>query len=471
MKIRKTRLLPGLFLASLVISLLLSVSLVSSINLDIQKEAVSDVIISELNKPAIFKLTIKNNGERDSFEIYSLVSVDINPKNAFVLSRGESRELTIYVTASDTIKKNPGAFSFVYKIKGSDTGTQEDRLTINIARLKDALQITSESLTPDSDKATIYVENKESFDFKEMSADFSSVFFSFSENFSLGPLEKKSFTAELDKEKLKTLMAGPYLLGADIKIGEVEEHLESTIRFLEKSGLATNKVEEGFFIQRVEIEKRNDGNLPAIAEISIKKSILSRPFTTLAIAPTKTEREGLTADYYWAKELRPGESLRVVATTNWVIPIVLIIVIVVLAIIANVYWKSDLILTKKIQQVKTKGGEFALRVSISAKAKKHIEKINIVDKLPPIVKLYQRYGTITPDRVDEKNRRLEWNLESLNEGEDRVLSYIIYSKIGVVGRFELPPAKAIYEKKARIKETRSNKVFFVSEPGKVKEEE
>ncbi|HJX51008.1 MAG TPA: hypothetical protein VJ438_06110, partial [Candidatus Nanoarchaeia archaeon] len=149
---------------------------------------------------------------------------------------------------------------------------------------------------------------------------------------------------------------------------------------------------------------------------------------------------------------------------------VLIIAIIVLAIIANVYWKSDLILTKKIQQVKTKGGEFALRVSISAKAKKHIEKINIVDKLPPIVKLYQRYGAITPDRVDEKNRRLEWNLESLNEGEDRVLSYIIYSKIGVVGRFELPPARAIYEKKARIKETQSNKVFFVSEPGKVKEE-
>ncbi len=460
----------GVFFAALIISLLLSVSSVSSINLTIQKEVVSDVIISELKEPAVFKLTIKNNEERDSFEIYSLVSVDIYPKTAFSLSRGESREITIYVKASETIKKNPGAFSFVYKIKGSNTGTQEDKLTINIVKLKDALQITSESLTPDSEKAIIYAENKENFEFKEISADFSSVFFSFNENFSLGSLEKKSFTVGLDKEKLKTLMAGPYILGADIRIGEAEENLESTIKFLEQSGLATNNLEEGLFIKRVEIEKRNDGNLPAIAEISIKGNLLSRPFTTLAIAPMKTERNGLETTYYWAKELRPGESLKVVATTNWIIPIVLIITIIVLAIVANVYWKSDLILAKKIQQVKTKGGEFALRVSINAKAKRHIEKINIVDKLPPIVKLYQRYGAITPDRVDEKNRRLEWNLESLNEGEDRVLSYIIYSKIGVVGRFELPPAKAIYEKKARIKETQSNKVFFVSEPGKFKEE-
>jgi len=459
------------FLIALVISLLVSISLVSSIDLSIQKEVISDVIISELDEPAIFKLTIQNNGERDSFEIYSLVSVDIYPKTAFSLSRGESKEITINVKASETIKKNPGAFSFVYKIKGSNTGTQEDRLTINIVKLKDALQITSESLTPDSEKATIYIENIENFEFDEISADFSSVFFSFNETFPLKPLEKKTFTIGLDKEKLKTLMAGPYILGADIKIGEVEEHLESTIKFLEKSGLTTSKVEEGFFIQRTEMEKRNDGNLPAIAEISIEKNILSRPFTTLSTAPTKTERSGLTTTYYWAKELRPGESLSVIVKTNWVILIVLIIAIIVLAIVANIYWKSDLILTKKIQQVKTKGGELALKVSIHAKAKKYIEKINIVDKLPPIVKLYKRYGTITPDRIDEKNRRLEWNLESLNEGEDRVLSYIIYSKIGVVGRFELPPARAIYEKKARIKETQSNRVFFVSEPGKVKEED
>ena len=133
---------------------------------------------------------------------------------------------------------------------------------------------------------------------------------------------------------------------------------------------------------------------------------------------------------------------------------------------SQIYLTSDIILKKKINFVKTKGGEFALKVSIKVKARRAIERISIMDKLPPIVKLYERYGTIAPDRIDEKKRRIEWNLGSLNEGEDHILSYIIYSKIGVVGKFELPSAKAIYEREGKIKETSSNRVFFVSEPKK-----
>ena len=455
----------------LLLALILSISLVSAIDLEIEKKPINDVIISELDKPAVYSLTIKNNGERDSFEMYSLVSVDIEPKTPFSLSRGETKEITIRITPSETIKKNPGVFSFVYKIKGFNTGTQEDILTMDIVNLKDALQVTSESINPDSKNALITIENLENFNFENIDAKFSSVFFSFSQSLSLESLESTTFTVPLDSEKLSSLMAGSYILTADLTIDGYEETLESTIKFLEKSGISTDESEEGFFIKRVDIEKRNDGNLPAVAEITIEKNTLSRAFTTFSLAPSKTERTGMTTSYYWAKELRPGESLNVVAKTNWIIPIVLVIAIVVLAVLSNIYLKSDLKLTKKISQVRTKGGEFALKVTIHSRARKYIEKINVVDKLPPIVKLYKRYGTIVPDKIDEKNRRLEWNIESLNEGEDRILSYIIYSKIGVVGRFELPPAKAIYEKSARIKETRSNRVFFVSEPGKKLKEE
>ena len=48
----------------------------------------------------------------------------------------------------------------------------------------------------------------------------------------------------------------------------------------------------------------------------------------------------------------------------------------------------------------------------------------------------------------------------------RVFTYIIYSKIGVVGKFELPEAKVIYEKGGKVKETTSNKSFYVNEYAK-----
>ena len=67
-------------------------------------------------------------------------------------------------------------------------------------------------------------------------------------------------------------------------------------------------------------------------------------------------------------------------------------------------------------------------------------------------------------KIDMKNRRLEWNVESLNKGEERIFTYIIYSKIGVVGRFELPSTRAVYEKEGKVKNTESNRSFFINEP-------
>jgi len=86
-----------------------------------------------------------------------------------------------------------------------------------------------------------------------------------------------------------------------------------------------------------------------------------------------------------------------------------------------------------------------------------------------MVKVFERYGSINPDKVDTQNRRLEWNIQALGKGEERVLSYIIYSKIGVVGRFELPSAEAVYEFNGQIKEVRSNRAFFVNEPNSRKD--
>ena len=69
-----------------------------------------------------------------------------------------------------------------------------------------------------------------------------------------------------------------------------------------------------------------------------------------------------------------------------------------------------------------------------------------------------------PDKIDLENRKLEWRIDSLNKDETRIFTYIIYSKIGIVGRFELPETKAIYEQDGQIKEASSNRSFYVNEP-------
>lgn len=80
-----------------------------------------------------------------------------------------------------------------------------------------------------------------------------------------------------------------------------------------------------------------------------------------------------------------------------------------------------------------------------------------------MVKIYERFGAEKPTRINEKDRRIEWNFEKLESGETRVISYIIYSKIGVLGRFALPSATAIYEHEGNISEAQSNRAFFLAE--------
>ena len=138
--------------------------------------------------------------------------------------------------------------------------------------------------------------------------------------------------------------------------------------------------------------------------------------------------------------------------------------IIVLIILIRKQSGTDLILRKKVTFVRTRGGELALKITLKLRAKKFIERIRVIDRIPPLVKLYERYGAIPPDNVDTKNRRLDWNVDALNKDEERIFTYIIYSKIGIVGRMELPSARATYEKDGKLNDVVSNRSFFINEP-------
>jgi hypothetical protein len=121
---------------------------------------------------------------------------------------------------------------------------------------------------------------------------------------------------------------------------------------------------------------------------------------------------------------------------------------------------------KKVVFVKTKGGEFALRIVLYVRALKNIQKVSITERIPGIVKIFKKFGLIEPTNIDEKKRIVEWKFDSMNAGEERVVSYIVYSKIGIFGKFELAPAIAIYDCNGQVYEEESNRVVFTCEEKK-----
>ena len=448
---------------SFALFILVSLNFVSAINLDVTAKPIQNTVITDLSEPAIFELTIKNLGDTDNFEIYSIVGVDITP-GKFSIASGETKTLQIKIMPQNSLESDTGSFTFEYKIKDSKDLLQVEKLTINILEIKDAILISVDTINPQSEKVIVTARNKINYDFKKVDYKMTSVFFDKEDSFLMGPLETKTIEITLNKDKLKTLTAGSYLLSTRLTAKGKSTKSESMIKFLEQEGIETKEVKEGFIIKREETTKTNVGNVVKSVKIVAQKNIFSYLFTTFNVVPTEVKRSGLSVSYLWEKELIPNEELKVVVKTNWFYPIIVIIFAIILFLLIKKYVESDLILRKHVSFVKTRGGEFALKITIKAKAKRFIEKISIIDRLPPLVKLYERYGAVAPDKIDLTNKRIEWNVESLNEREERIFSYIVYSKIGIVGKFELPSTKAIYEKEGKVKETTSNRSFYINEP-------
>ncbi len=449
-------------LSLLVLTVLLSTISVLAINLEVEAEPISNSYLIETGEEAVFDLTIKNLEDEGTFEIYSLVGVDITHV-PFNIGLGQTKKIRIYLTPQDHLKSEPQSYIFEYKIKNSNNEIHSETLTLHIVDLESSFSIKADPLDPKSETVTLDIKNNVMKDFKNVNFKISSKLFNHEETLTFKENEKKFLEITLDKEKIKTLDAGNYILNTQVSLNNDIANIESQIKFLETEGVDTTESNEGTIIQRSETIKKNTGNVKKLVKITEEKNLLAYIFTTTNIAPTEVETDGFMRKYTWEKVLIPNEELKVVTRTNWLFPIIIVIVILIgLSLIRKSIYDS-LELTKKVAFVKTKGGQFALKVSVKARAKKKIEKITVIDKFPHLVKLYNKFGIIAPDKIDLENRRLHWNLESLNKDETRIFTYIIYSKIGVVGRFELPEARAVYEDEGELKEVNSNRSFYVNE--------
>lgn len=443
-----------------------------AINLDVTKESSNEVMIYELQNPVIFDLKIKNLGGGDDFSFYNLLGFRIFPVGSLHINSGQTKDVELRISPLSEIQHR-GVYSFNYFIRGSNDEEQKEILTFKIINLKDAFEISLSELEPDSGKISINVRNLVNYNFKEITGKFDSAFFDIEKNFSLGAYETKNFTINIPEEDYKKLLAGYYTMNSELVVDGKIAELESVIKFEEKDLLTSSEKDYGFFLVTKSIIKENKGNVVKETSVVIDKNIISRTFTTFSPEPDLVDRQGFNVYYTWNKRVSPGEIFEIKAKTNYLLPFFVIIFIVLIVVFAKKYSQADLILRKKVSFVKAKGGEFALKVSIYINAKEYVEQLNIVDRLPPIVKLYNKFPTTAyhPTRINQKSRKIEWDFDKLEAGETRVLSYIVYSKVGVLGKFALPAASVIYEKNGKIKEANSNKAFFIAEQTGKKDED
>ena len=436
-----------------------------AVSLNVEKASSNEVMIKEVSGPAVFDLKVKNLGGGDNFQFYNLLGFSMAPKGTVQIAGGETKDVQLMIYPREDLNYN-GFYTFEYFIQGSDGTNQNEKLTVKMIELGDAFEIGSGEISPETNSLKIYIANNVNFNFDRLDVNFDSPFFKLEKEIGLSPYEKKEFIVELKKEDFEKLTAGFYTLTAKIDYKGKEADVDGVIRFVEKNIVTTSTNDYGFIISTQTIEKKNEGNVVAETEALVKKNIISRLFTTFSSEPDSFERNGLSIYYIWHSDVKPGESLKVVAKTNWLFPLLVIFFIVATVVLTKQYSKTNVILRKKVSFVHAKGGEFALKVTILVNSRNHVERVNVTDRIPHLVNLYNKFGGERPTRINEKAKRIEWDLGNMDKGEKRVLSYLIYSKVGVMGRFALPEATAVYEREGEIHEAESNKAFFIAEQRK-----
>tara|TARA_Y100000310_G_scaffold135179_1_gene134051 strand:- start:381 stop:1727 length:1347 start_codon:yes stop_codon:yes gene_type:complete len=437
----------------LVLLIILSISSVSALTINAESE--SNVIVPEINHPAKFNLTI-TGAEEGSYTIYTLTDVEIKPKSPFQLyPRINNIEIFVYPRAQLSER---GLYVFNYNI-----GETQDKLIVNIVDLEDLIEISSDSIDPLSNQVTFYVENKENAVVNNLKAKFTSIIFDSEQEFNLQPSGRTEITVNVDSDKLRKTRAGTYIVKGEFETADGTKTISGKIYIGEKKNIITEEDGSGFLIRTKTITKINAGNVNENVKIIIKKNIISRLFNSFNTEPTSVERSSLGITYEWNKQLGPSETLAVKTSTNYIFPLLIIIAAIVIIYGFRRFIQTKIEIRKSVSPIRTKGGEFALKVKLIVKARKTIENVSLIDRIPRMVKIYKKFGTLKPDKIDAENRRIQWDIGDLNAGEERIFSYIVYSKIGVVGKFTLPAALAVFETIGEIHEVESNKVFFLSE--------
>ncbi len=455
MKKRNLFLIVGIFVILLIQPIL-------AVNLNVQKLSSNEVMISKLSEPATFRLNVTNNGPSDDFSFYTFFGNGIEPTTPITIGSGQTKEVDLNISPR-TDSSLSGYVLFNYYIQGKDKSEVEENLTTNIISLGDAFSMGSGSINPDSNSVNLYIQNKVNFNFKNLSIHFTSPFFDFEKTVNMSPYEKKSFSVNLNKDDFAKLIAGFYTVNAEFNVEGVSAKISEPVDFVEKNIVNEERKSYGFIISTTTIKETNNGNVATGSQINITKDIISRIFTTFSQPPTYVNRSGFGVEYVWEKNLSPGETYEVDVVTNWLAPLIIIVLIILIVFFVKKYSKEDLVLRKRVSFINAKGGEFALKVTIVAEARKFVENVNVYDRLPPLVKIFEKFGGILPKRFNRTRKVFEWELGNLDAGERRIFSYVIYSRVGVLGKFVLPETNAVYEKDGEHKETSSNKAYFLAD--------
>ncbi len=167
----------------------------------------------------------------------------------------------------------------------------------------------------------------------------------------------------------------------------------------------------------------------------------------------------------WDVRIIEGNSTTVYTFENYR-HILVAALLIILSVALYFLFRSPVIVKKSVANIgMSEGGisEAKVIVRVKNRSRNQIEGIEVTDNLPHIAHVEKEIsiGSMQPHSVlahPKKGVMIKWNIETLEPGDERVLSYRMKSRLPILGEFNLPAATARCKFGNKLVITNSNRV-------------
>ncbi len=436
----------------------------------------------EVGGEAVHILKIKNTELRDGTyklkpDDFSVVpfsdaveDIFFEPSSSVLIPAGGEAEVKVRTKFLDSVRPDRNYITRIIITSPIDPNIRKEvALTTYVIPSVDLIDIEtvlpSEIVPGKKNEILINLTNKGKEDLNDLDIFYSSSIFNLEDMVSLGGFEKRTIKSDLEIDPLTE--KGEYTLSIRLfKDGKIKGSRSFKFAVGQNPDLRERELfTKGFLSSTVEIVRENEGNTEISRVVSYPITSFQRLFTTTEpIGKIINDEKGMR--YEWEFTVPPGSIYRIVINTSyrWLF---FSILIVLLAIGTVVYLRQKNIIIKKsvfkINESKEGISELKILLHIKNRTHKEIYNIKVIDLLPKVIKPESDFGTLKPSKIQQGTvgMRLIWEIDKLDPGEERIISYKISSKLPLVGKIGLPSALVqYYGKGKRLINVKSNRLVF-----------
>lgn len=421
-----------------------------------------------------FELSLSHDApDAQTFEVFSSdVLWDLRTRDNLIVAPGQRFTTLLYVRP---LLYNPGLYRVPVSVRVARSNIAQEHILMIELRSKDApirgyvpairgFFEMPKSIDPrQAVPIDVRLENQNVRGHDKLVLKFRSSLINKDFTVALGQLEKKSvhFDIPIDplaapaRDVLKLSIIAPadgityqfdfpsaeYAIAA---YGGITEDVSDTKHFLGRTRVITI---------------RNTGNANYAKRVEAPLNALSAVFSSASQKGAWSK-----GAYAWDVSLRPAEQQSITLRTNYWPPFI-VLVLALIAVISYYLFRSPLVATKRAMVVAAKEGgisELKVLLSLRNRSPVQLKNVHLIDVVPNIAEVLREteLGSIAPENIlrhEKKGTLVKWRLPHLEPHEERIITYHIRSKLGILGGLKLPVAIAKFEVKQGVERSvRSN---------------